>query len=73
MCAIWVVALAVVAAWCVPGRAWLGPLVVLVVVAAAVRLLAHVVRRLGGVSGDVLGASIEVAVTATAIGFTLTS
>ncbi|MGW5418531.1 adenosylcobinamide-GDP ribazoletransferase [Actinomadura geliboluensis] len=36
----------------------------LVALAAALLMLRHAVRRLGGVTGDVLGALVEIAVTA---------
>jgi adenosylcobinamide-GDP ribazoletransferase len=51
------------------GRSWPEGLVAaaLAFVAVAV-LVAHVVRRLGGVSGDVMGAAVEVALTALLIG-----
>ncbi|MBB4689347.1 adenosylcobinamide-GDP ribazoletransferase [Amycolatopsis jiangsuensis] len=41
---------------------WRGPLVVAVGYAAAALLLARCVRRLGGITGDVLGGCVEVAV-----------
>jgi adenosylcobinamide-GDP ribazoletransferase len=42
---------------------WLGPVAVVVAALAAVGFVAHVRRRLGGVTGDVLGATCEVATT----------
>ncbi|MFG3704198.1 adenosylcobinamide-GDP ribazoletransferase [Micromonospora sp. NPDC047670] len=63
------VALAAVAA--VPGRPWQGPLAVAAALAVAVGLLRHVVRRLGGVTGDVLGATVEVVTTLVYLGLVL--
>jgi adenosylcobinamide-GDP ribazoletransferase len=48
-----------------PGPAWWrGPLAVAAGYAAAAVLLTRCVRRLGGITGDVLGAGVEVAVAA---------
>src|SRR5690606_13742905 len=49
----------------VPGRAWQGPGAGAVGLGAAGLLRRHAVRRLGGVTGDVLGALCESTMTVT--------
>jgi adenosylcobinamide-GDP ribazoletransferase len=46
---------------------WMLPLAVVAGLAAALVLQRHAVRRLGGITGDVLGALIEVATTVTLV------
>jgi adenosylcobinamide-GDP ribazoletransferase len=57
------VAIAVIGLWAAPGRPWQGPVAVALSLSVAVALLGHAVRRLGGITGDVLGAMCEVSST----------
>ena len=65
--ALWSLAAAAAAVICLPGPAWSGPLVLAVVLGAAVGFARHCATRFGGMNGDVLGAVSEGTATAVAV------
>lgn len=71
---------AVVAAWglaaaafsvSAAARPWQGPAAVTVALLCAALLIRHCVRRFGGITGDVMGAAVEIATTLTVLGLSI--
>lgn len=69
----WMVFAVAAAGVVVVGRWWQGPLVVLFTVGVVFALARHAVRRTGGLSGDILGAAIEVGFALALVGLLLGS
>ncbi|MEX1209437.1 MAG: adenosylcobinamide-GDP ribazoletransferase [Candidatus Nanopelagicales bacterium] len=71
----WVIVIVIgafgVGMWLGATGAWAMPLAVVVGLALALAVVARCVRRLGGITGDVLGASVEVATTAALVALAL--
>ncbi|GAA5074535.1 adenosylcobinamide-GDP ribazoletransferase [Nocardia iowensis] len=55
-----------------PDHRWLGPLTILLALAASTVLTHHTTRRFGGLTGDTLGATIELTTALTAATLSLT-
>ena len=64
-------AVAALALFAVPGRLWQGPLAVAAALLAVLLLRRHLVRRLGGITGDVLGFLLEAATCIAMVGLTM--
>jgi adenosylcobinamide-GDP ribazoletransferase len=59
----WFIVLIGASVFSVPGRPWQGPLAVFIATAVLVLFTTHIRRRLGGITGDVLGAASELTTT----------
>lgn len=69
--AIWFTIAAAAAIPAVPQHFWQGPATVTAVLAIVIFVSRHCRKRFGGLSGDVLGASVEIAVAIGAVGLSL--
>lgn len=65
--ALWALALTAAAVFAT-SHLWQGPVVVLVSLGLTALLVGHCVRRFGGITGDVLGAAVELTTTLAALG-----
>jgi adenosylcobinamide-GDP ribazoletransferase len=70
MVAGWTALVAAGAAVATP-RPWQGPLVVVVAMLTVAAMIRHCVRRFGGITGDVIGAAIELTTTLVLIGLAI--
>ena len=70
--AVWVLAVMAASTVATP-RPWQGPLAVAIALAVVAVLAGHCVRRLGGITGDVLGAAVEIATAVALIGLAVRS
>ena len=68
--AAWTMAVAGLSTVATP-RLWQGPVAVVLALLAAAVLIRHCVRRFGGVTGDVIGAAIELTTTLTFLGLVI--
>jgi adenosylcobinamide-GDP ribazoletransferase len=64
-------AVAAGAIWAVPGRPWQGPVAAVAALLVAFLVVRHCVRRFGGLTGDVIGATVEAATTTALVVLTL--
>lgn len=71
--AAWSIAAVAISVVAVPERPWQGPIVVVTILLGSAVVVRHCVRRFGGLSGDVLGATIASTTALLAIGFLLGS
>ena len=73
--AVWVIVIVIgafgVGMWLGASGPWAMPIAVAIGLALALAIVARSVRRLGGITGDVLGASVEVAATAALVALAL--